>query len=316
MLAAILMLAMWGDEKAEKPPAKAIAVAPSLKPVTREEEGRFDAIIDRFILADTGKLEGADAKKAAEAFDKLGPEAIPALIRGVNRAAEINHSCPVLMIAKKLSKMLLASDDEVLLEYARDEIGAGLTKASTHARLVEDLRFKVLMHKNAVARRPAKKPATMAVAELVRALRTRRGDALAGVVGELGKRDGDEAFAGLALAAAHADKEARKLARELLDARVGTGSMSRVKEYLEETSAEVRKSAVRVAIEKHTDLMPVVLDRLTDADPGVRAEAREQLRKLSKGKADFGPQATATREEQAEAKKRWKAWWEKNGADK
>ena len=52
-----------------------------------------------------------------------GRLAIPALIRGLNRAAKIEHSCPVVFIAKKLDRLLMASDDRELLEFARDEIG-------------------------------------------------------------------------------------------------------------------------------------------------------------------------------------------------
>src|SRR5207237_492717 len=106
------------------------SVAPSLPRVSKEEEEKFDEIIDRFILAVTGRLRGAAAKKAFKDLDSLRPAAIPALIRGLNRAAKIQHSCPVTVIAKKLHRMLMASDDAKLLEYARDEIGAGVGRTT------------------------------------------------------------------------------------------------------------------------------------------------------------------------------------------
>src|SRR5262245_787914 len=68
--------------------------APSLAELTEEEEDKLDKIIDRFMEYDVGKLKGAEGLQALRAFEKLGPDAIPALLRGLNRAAAINHSCP------------------------------------------------------------------------------------------------------------------------------------------------------------------------------------------------------------------------------
>ncbi len=73
-------------------PRKASAIAPSLPALTIEEENKLDELIDRFIQADTGKLKGDAGKKAIRDFEGLGREAIPALIRGLNKAAGIEHS--------------------------------------------------------------------------------------------------------------------------------------------------------------------------------------------------------------------------------
>src|SRR6516165_8158602 len=106
--------------KSSDQPRKPSGIAPSLKALTDEEEQKLDEIIDRFIEQDTGKLKGEEGKKAKKEFEKLGRDAIPALIRGLNRAAAIQHSCPVLVIAKKLNKLLASSDDLELLEFARE----------------------------------------------------------------------------------------------------------------------------------------------------------------------------------------------------
>src|SRR4051812_31200629 len=95
-------------------------LAPSLPQLTEEEEGELDRIIDRFILYDTGRLPGAEGGKALQEFERLGPEATFALVRGMNRAARIEHSCPAVVIARKLSRILLASNDPELLEFARE----------------------------------------------------------------------------------------------------------------------------------------------------------------------------------------------------
>src|SRR5262249_60044157 len=99
-----------------EPPRQPHPLAPSLPQLADQEEERIDKIIDRFILYDTGKLHGAEAKQALTEFQKLGPEATPALLRGLNRAAAIEHSCPALVIAKKLARILNATTDVELLE--------------------------------------------------------------------------------------------------------------------------------------------------------------------------------------------------------
>ena len=67
-------------------PRKPHPFAPSLPQLTDEEEDKLDDIINRFILHDSGRLPGAEGTRARAEFDKLGPDAIPALIRGLNKA--------------------------------------------------------------------------------------------------------------------------------------------------------------------------------------------------------------------------------------
>src|SRR5438309_7500923 len=122
-LTAVLMLAnepAVQTETARKPNP----FAPSLPQLSDEEENQLDQTIDRFIDYESGKVRGPDAKKVLADFQKLRPEAIPALIRGLNRAAKIEHSCPAVIIAKKLARMLHATKDPELLEFARENVGA------------------------------------------------------------------------------------------------------------------------------------------------------------------------------------------------
>src|SRR5262249_30219301 len=130
----LLTLALvCGADESDKP-RKPSGIAPSLRALTRAEEDKLDAVIDRFIQADTGRLRGLEAIKATRDFEKLGSAAIPALIRGLNRAAKINHSCPVLTISEKLTKLLGGCQDPTLLEFARDEIGAGVGRTRYSGR--------------------------------------------------------------------------------------------------------------------------------------------------------------------------------------
>src|SRR5437762_11572183 len=96
---------------AEQPSRKPHPFIPSIPDLSEEEEKKVDEAIDRFILYDTGRLRGDEGKQALREFQKLGPEAVPALIRGLNRAAAINHSCPVTVIAAKLQGIFGSTND-------------------------------------------------------------------------------------------------------------------------------------------------------------------------------------------------------------
>ena len=293
-------------------PPKVSPVAPSLPALTKEEETRIETVVDRLILADTGRLRGDDARKAIKDFDKLGPESIPALIRGLTRSAKLEHSCPVVLITKKLIRLLDASTDPVLLEYARDEIGAGI-KGSAHARILQDLRFRVSLRKNAVARMkpitPVTKPAAdLSTPDLAKAVSTTRGISLRGILKELAKRDGKEALDGLTTAAGSSNSNTRFVGREMLDIHLGRMPASSLSEVLKDNRVEARLGAVRVA-GTQDKMAPALIERITDESAAVRAEARASLKKLSKTE-DFGPEADASPAQRREAKEKWQKWWD------
>src|SRR5690606_31817077 len=83
---------------------------PSLMPLTQEsldpEQRAMDRIVDDFIAYDIGQLRGTAGARARQQFAQLGPESIPALVRGLNKAAGIHASCPVGVIASKLVSTL------------------------------------------------------------------------------------------------------------------------------------------------------------------------------------------------------------------
>ena len=128
-------------------------LAPSLPELSEAQEKKIDGIIDRFIEADTGQLKGPEAKQAMDDFKNLGPEAFFALVRGLNKAALINHSCPAVVIARKLNTQLRSSEDTELLQYARENIGAGV-KGSKHGDVLRDLRVISSMRQNALKNQP------------------------------------------------------------------------------------------------------------------------------------------------------------------
>src|SRR6266849_793654 len=131
-------------------PRESHPLAPSLPHLTEKEEEKVDDALDRFIQYDMGQLRGEEGRKALKEFRELGPETIPGLIRGLNRAAKIESSCPAVTIAKKLAVMLRASNDPDLLEFARENVGAGITQ-SRHMGVIKDLRVFCTLRKRNLA---------------------------------------------------------------------------------------------------------------------------------------------------------------------
>jgi hypothetical protein len=313
MTPTLLVLALSVFAAADSPSAKAkpkhSPYAPSLPYLTEKEEEKLDAIVDRFMLYDIGRLQGEDARKALKDFKDLGPEAIPALVRGLNRAAQIEHSCPVVVIAQKLSKLLGTSEDRELLEFVRDNIGAGVGR-TRHAGVLQDLRVGVSRRKNALGRQPSgpKTPRVMSVTELADAASSERGPRLKTLLTELEKRRGKEVLPALANAAGSYEKDIQKLGRDLLYSHLARQSQAVVKEKLKDELVEVRKAALRVAAAKMPRLTGDLIDLLDDEEAEVRAASHDALVKLSRGK-DFGPAADADKVEIADAQSKWRNWW-------
>jgi HEAT repeat protein len=109
-----LLVATTGDAKRE------------VQRATPERERLYEAVVDRFILYDIGRLPGLPGRKAKLDFDSLDLDAIPALVRGLNRSATLDASCPVMAISSKLGQLLGRCKDVELLAEARDNIGRGV----------------------------------------------------------------------------------------------------------------------------------------------------------------------------------------------
>lgn len=321
-----LALALLAPGDAPEAPRKANPFAPSLPLLTDEEEARLDQIIDDFIRFDTGQLKGEAGKKALREFQKLGPEAIFALIRGMNKAAGIEASCPAVTIGKKLIVLLRGSRDPQLLEFARENIGAGVGR-SPHMAVIKDLRVVCLLrkrdlnrggvqvYKGPVAAPPSGTPPEspyrgLSLGELVKAAAAERGEKLQAVLGELERRDGDEVLAALAAAAGHYEANIQKLARDLLARHLSRQSLETLKIRLKDERNAVRVAAVRVLAEKRLRLGNELIDLLTDSDGEVRQTAHKALVQMARG-TDFGPSTGALEADRADAMRQWRAWWAK-----
>ena len=269
--------------------------------LTSDEEDHLDKVIDRFMLFDTGQLKGAEGKAALDDFTKLGPEAIPALIRGINRAAVMEQSCPTLVIAKKLKILLMASNDQDLLDFAHDNIAAGVER-SQHMNVLQDLRVMCMFRRNALARleaRGPKPPRKMTTSELAAAAAGgERGTRLKQVLMELGQRKGPDVLKGLVAAADGGNTEVRALSLDLMDRHLTRQGIEFVQKKLADGNADVRQSAARSAA-NFPSLAGDLIALLGDPDADVADAAHQSLVKISGGE-DFGSSAP-----------KWQAWWDK-----
>jgi hypothetical protein len=320
------LLAADPPSSAKDRPREPNPFAPSLPLLTDEEEDNLDRIIDNFIRYDSGKLSGAEARKAKAEFDKLGPEAIPALIRGLNRAAAIEDSCPAVVIAKVLGRMLSGSDDMKLMDFVRDNVGAGVG-ASRHGAVLRDLKFAATMRRNALARRGTTTPSpvasgtvtganksmsSMTVGDLAELAGKEHGTRLKQVLTELGQRRGSEVVTALAAAATSYDGDIQKLARDGLFSSLSRGGAGDLADNLKDSRPEVRAAAARVVGTKGLRLVAEVIDLLKDEDKMVADAAHDALVRLNRGR-DLGPARNAGAEERDAAVKKWREWWSKQG---
>jgi hypothetical protein len=127
----------------EPKPASDQSAAPRMN-VDLETEKRFDDVVNRFIDYDIGHLRGAEGDRARREFDQLGPEAIPALVRGLNKSAKIYASCPVVVISNKLGQLANRERDPEMLEYVIANVGKGVPKNAPHAARLRALKENLL----------------------------------------------------------------------------------------------------------------------------------------------------------------------------
>jgi hypothetical protein len=302
-------------------------LAPSLPKLTEQEEKEFTEIVDRFIDADTGKLKGTAASKAVADFKALGAEATFQLLEGLNRAANMEDSCPAVLIAKKLSTIINGSKDPELLDITRDLIGTGVT-AKRHQVVLKDLRLACTMRKAALQRaeiaagkgpnpdvgggkKGEKTPKNMTTPELTGAAVKLRGEELRPILLELATRKGDQVVATLGSIAAKEDRAAQELARTLLAEVLSGQSADDLKVWLKKGSPEVRAAAARVIGDKGYKLIDELIAALADADEAVRQAAREALVKLASNQADHGPEIGASPSERTQSQQRWRDFWQK-----
>jgi HEAT repeats len=216
----------------------------------------------------------------------------------------------------------------VLLDYARDLIGAGVT-AKRHQVVLKDLRVACSLRKSALERaeiagaKMGKGPPvaaakdkdkslkTMTVAELGAAAAKEKGEHLKAVLTELGTRKGDQVIATLGIIAGKDDKDTAQLAKTLLVEQLSNVSGPELKTWLKSGPAAVRAAAAQVIGNKGYRYIDELIAALGDADEGVRQAARAALVKFAESLVDHGPVVGASPKEREQAAQRWRMYWQK-----
>ena len=293
------------------------------------EEEKLDAIVDRFIQFDLGQLKGAEGQQAQQAFLQLGPEAFFVLVRGFNKAAVMEGSCPALVIGKKLLDIVRRTNDPQLLEFARENIGAGLN-VKRHAGLIRDLRTVILLRRRDLGSNPGvaytppaesgkiiirprsqreKALDAMPLDDLVKALGQEKDPArLKEMLAALERRP--TAVAALGKLADDADdSDIRIRAFEALTKNLTRQPAETLRGLLKDEQPAVRSAAALVMGERKLRYLDELIRLLEDKEGEVRQSARKALAQLTS--QDFGPEVFSTPEEQAAAVKKWREWREK-----
>jgi len=284
-------------------------------------ESRNDQIVDAFILYDIGRLRGPEATQAVRAYNELtGDGAIPSMVRGVNKAARMRQSCPIIVLARKLDGMLRATSDPEMLEYAirnLDSSGTGVHYASYVERLRELAQGELYGNERVTLElragttsqlQRAKKPVDQwSYDDLKEAIYQERGTQLVRVLEELMRRKGAEHTVTLAEAIAAVPDDNKELARGLLAQRLARMTDRTLVAKLDDPEIEIRAAAVRAIGYKGSPLYQELAAALRDK-PMVADHAHQALVKLTG--EDFGPTENAPAMDWYRASKRWEDWAE------
>jgi len=297
----------------DKKPFKPHPFAPSIPELSKEEYAQINVVIDRFIDYDSGKLPDGDGKAILADFQGLGPEAIPPLIDGLNRAANLQASCPAVIIAKKLNKLILGSTDGQLLDLIRENVGAGVTIAR-HMNAIKDLKIACMTRKAYLSQTgqlapPGKKaPKAMTTEDLAAAAGKEKGVYVKQILTELEQRQGEQVAIGLGVAMARPEADVKQLGQNLLLKHLSQQKAADLKALLKCPQDEVRLAVVFVIGTRKLPWGAELIDALDDAAPKVQQLARQALIQLSGGQ-DFGPANSASATARAQAVKAWRHWW-------
>ncbi len=312
---------LLGQSSASKDDRPRHPLAPSLPVLTDAENARYEAIINRFIEYDIGKLPKSQGEKAKLDFQRLPAESFFMLIEGFNRAAAMEDSCPAVVIGRKIALILKSTTDVDLLNFAKDNIGAGV-KARRHMGTIKDLQLTCIIQKGNLQRqglasplgsRPGPAPAlssaipAMTQADFIAAAKNEQGPKLKAILAEADKR---KLFDVLVIAAARPETEAREIGQSFLDKNLAQKTAAQLKDLLNHSKPEARAAAAKAIGQRGLHFEKELIDRLADEISAVQQAARRALVQLSRGE-DFGPAPEANTVEQTESLQRWRAWLDK-----
>ncbi len=294
-----------------------------------EKLSQRDKIVDTFIDADVGKLRGEERRKAFAAFRTLNSDlAIPAVVRGVNIAAEMRSSCPIMVLARKLQELVRQSEDAELLAKAAANLNKPGEKThygsyldslkefiETRLQVLEGRSGELRLKGGGTAgqlRRSLKPLNEWTVQDLIDASKVERGANLVRVLEEMKRRKGGEYTRAMLQAIENVPAKEKELARGLLVQRLTRLTDKQLVSYLQTPTStkkgypELRSAAIRAIDYKESKLYLPLIGRLLDPDATVRTHAHDVLVKMTG--EDFGPESDAPLSEAFIAQKKWLAW--------
>jgi len=291
----------------------------------RQKEDEYDRIVNEFIAYDIGQLPGPAGQMANQRFRSLQTtDAIPALVRGVNRTARIPASCPIIMLSQKLQELLRSADRDMLryvsanldrganlrygqfLENLRQSVNVQMGQAAaTSPTVLRDMRA-VTASQLRRSRVPVDK---WSYDDLVEAVSQEKGEALVQVLEELQQRKGSQYTEALANAIPQVSDDVKPAARGLLAQRLVRMTDETLKAKLSDPNEEVRAAAAVAVGYKGSPLYKELAVAVRDKSSLVATNAHDVLVKMLG--EDRGPPAGADGMQWYQASKAWEEWLQK-----
>lgn len=306
-----------GQPSSEERPSHPLA--PSLPMATKAENAAFKKVIDRLIEVESGKFPMSAVKEATRDVEMLPPEAIFVLVDRFNFAASNEHSCPAVILARKITKIIERSGDVELVSFVRENAGAGL-KAKRHLGVISDLKTASVLRRNyltaqavAIQQGLGKPPASMSLAELSGAVTKVPAARLPALIAEAEKRKDNQRLDVLGIAAERKEKDIQNLARGLLRKQTDDASEENLRKLLTHARPEVRRAAIASTEARGMSMGDALIDRLLDDDAGVRRAAYEALLRMNSG-ASVATWDDTSPGHRIAAVEKWREWWKSKKA--
>ncbi len=294
------------------------------------QAARYQGVVDDFYAYDVGVLRGPQAVQARARWERLrDPAAIPAIVRGLNRAVRQGASCPVVAFSSKLRALLRRADDPALGEYVLRHLDPGRGPYGHY------INSALRAARNQVLRTKLRKYSRL---QLLRRMRKRGQQSVAAVDGDLLRilrgETANQPAAGPSVVppASGPGAESTSLARLVAGLRAGSLSSSELR-TLERAARESRAAELTAHLDslmtaaanpalptshritavrtlgrlRARRAVPVLIELLSTNNEQLRQEAATALTRITRRL--FGPPPGATREQVEASIRRWRAWW-------
>lgn len=313
MMTALFVALAMGQISEDRPPHP---LAPSLPTPTKAEIAAYRKVVDRLIDVEVGNGSPTAIKEATRAVELLPPESIFVLVDRFNFAADNEHSCPCVVLGRKIAQIVGRTNDLDLVSYVKENIGAGVS-AKRHRGTLKDLQVACVIRRGQIGAQAMafksgaeRSPASMTNAELSGFAAKLPPAKLPMLLAEAAKRKDPVKLDVLGVAAERTEKDVQTLARGMIRKETDAAKDAELRKLLTHSRAEVRKAAVASAEARGIAWGEPIIDRLNDDDAGVRRAAFDALVRFNRGTAvaawdDSSPGY------RVQAAERWRAWLKK-----